>query len=1015
MKFGKTVKTFLLLAMSLIVSLDLSAQSKITGKVVEKSSGDALMSTTVKLLRTDSTLVSGAVTARDGSYRVSVPADGRYIVKISCVGYKSYTKNINVSEGKDVAMGKVQLEEDAIMLKGTTVTANVAKVILSEDTFIYNAAAYRVPEGSVIEELVKRLPGAKVDDDGNITINGKEVKKILVDGKEFMTGDTKTAMKNLPTSIVDKVKAYDEKSDLYRISGIDDGEEQTVLDFGLKPGMNKGVFSNIDLAIGTEDRYAERIMGASFSDKLRLMLMGNANNTNDMGFPGGGGGGGFGGNRSGLIATKMVGLNMNYEKKGVLKWDGSVRWNHSDGDSQTQSSSENFVTTSGSFSNSDNINLTCSDSWNIQMRLEWTPDSMTNLLFRPTFSHSNSNTITQSNSATYNDDPYDYTDDPLSDAGMESLSAADSVMVNSNENVGINYSKSTTVGGTLQFNRKLNSEGRNITLRATAEYSKSEDKSFSTNNVHLYQVTDEAGNDSTYQTNRYNTAPQKKWSYSARFTYSEPIYKSTYLQFSYEFKYNYTKSDRSTYDFSDLGEDFFSGIDPEYRGWGSYLSRLSNPIEDYYDEDLSRYSEYKNYIHDIQLMLRVIRTNYNLNLGVTVMPQKTNFVQRYQGVSVDTTRTVTNVTPTADFRWKISKVSQLRFNYRGSTSQPSMSDLLSITDDSDPLNITMGNPGLKPSFTNTMRLFYNNYIQKMQRAIMVNMNFSTTSNDISDMVTYDEETGGRTTQPQNIDGNWNIGGGLMFNTALDTLARFYTNTFTNVSYNHRVGYLNLDNSATADKNTVKTTSINETLTAGYRNDWLEFELTGNLTYEHTRNELQSDNNMDTWSFSYGFNADIQLPWGTTIATNMGMNSRRGYSDSSMNTDELVWNAQISQSFLKGKPLTISLQLYDILGNQSTISRTISAMQRNDTRQNAINQYAMIHVIYRMNLFGSKEAREEMKRNRREGMPPGGPGERPEGGPGEGGPGGEGGPPDGGGPGGGFGGPGGGPGGGFGGA
>lgn len=982
------------------------AQGTITGKVVEKESQEALVSTTVKLLRMDSTLVAGTVTDKDGSFSIETLGEGQFIVRVSCVGYKNYTKNITVKNGGNVAMGKISLEVDAIMLKGATVTANAAKVIVKEDTFIYNAAAYRTPEGSVIEELVKRLPGAKVDDEGNITINGKEVKKVLVDGKEFMTGDTKTAMKNLPTSIVDKVKAYDEKSDLARISGIDDGEEQTVLDFGIKPGMNKGVFSNIDLSAGTEDRYSGRVMGAMFRDKFRLMLMGNANNTNDMGFPGGGGGGGrFGGNRSGLIATKMVGLNINYEKTDLIKVDGSIRWNHSDGDSQTQSSSENFVTTSGSFSNSNNINLSCSDQWNAQMRIEWTPDTMTNIIFRPTFSYSRSNSTSQSNSATYNEDPYLYADDPLSDVGTSLLSAEDSVMVNSNYNTGINFSTSTSIGGTLQINRKLNSRGRNVTLRGSVEYSDSEDKGFSTNNVHLYQITNAEGTDSTYQTNRYNTAPQKKWSYSARATYSEPIFnKSTFLQLSYEFKYSYTKSDRSTYDFSNLGEDFFSGVTPSYRGWGYYLSRLDNPIEYYYDEDLSRFSEYKNYIHDIQLMLRLLRTKYNLNLGVTVMPQRTEFRQDYQGVSVDTTRTVTNVTPTADFRWKISKVSQLRFNYRGTTSQPSMTDLLSITDDSDPLNITKGNPGLKPSFTNTMRLFYNNYMQIMQRAVMVNMNFSTTRNDISDMVTYDESTGGRTTQPQNINGNWNIGGAFMFNTALDTLGRFYANTFTDASYTNRVGYLNLDNSAIADKNNVKTTSLKETLTAGYRNDWLEFELTGNVTYEHTRNELQPDNNMDTWQFSYGFNADIQLPWGTTIATNMGMNSRRGYSDSSMNTNELVWNAQVSHSFLKGKPLTLSLQFYDLLGQQSTISRMISAMQRNDTRQNAINQYAMLHVIYRMNLFGSKEAREEMRRERREGMmPPGGPGERPEGPP----PGGEGGGPGGPPPGGGFGGPGGG--------
>ena len=192
------------------------------------------------------------------------------------------------------------MEPDAIMLKGATVTARASKVTLKADTFMYNASAFRTPEGSVVEELVKRLPGAEVDDNGTIKINGKEVKKILVDGKEFMTGDTKTALQNLPTNIIDRIKAYDQQSDLARVSGIQDGEEETVLDFGIKPGMNKGLMANIDLGIGTHSRYFGRGMGAVMKDNLKVMLFTRANNVNDMGFPGGGGGGRWGQQRQGL-------------------------------------------------------------------------------------------------------------------------------------------------------------------------------------------------------------------------------------------------------------------------------------------------------------------------------------------------------------------------------------------------------------------------------------------------------------------------------------------------------------------------------------------------------------------------------------------------------------------------------------------------------------------------------------------------------------------------------------------
>ena len=953
------MKKLLLMIVAILAVIPSMAQRTITGKVVEKESNEALPMTTVKLMKTDSTLVKGVVTADNGDFKLAAPADGKYIVKITCVGFKSYTRNITVADGKDVAVGTVAMSPDAIMLKGATIVSNMAKVTLKEDTFIYNAAAYRTPEGSVVEELVKKIPGAEVSDDGTIKINGKTVKKVLVDGKEFMTGDTKTAMKNLPTSIVEKVKAYDEKSDLARVSGIDDGEEQTVLDFGLKKGMNKGMFSNTDLGIGTQDRYAARTMAARFNDKLRLMGFGNANNVNDMGFPGGGGGGRFGGGRSGLNASKMVGVNMNYEKKGVLKLDGSVRWNHSDGDAYSKTSSENFVSTTGSFSNSIRQNYSRSNSWNAQMRLEWTPDTMTNIMLRPEFSYSTSDGMSTSESGTYNADPYKYVDNPLATEDMAKL-AADSLMVNYRRNRSISYSDSKKVGSSLQINRKLNSMGRNITLRLNASYSESNSKNLQTNDVHLYQTKNYLGNDSTYQTNRFNLTPQKNMNYSARLTYSEPIMKATFLQFSYQFQYKYTKSDRSTYDFSNLGTDYFSNVGISYRGWDNFLSRLDNPYTSYRDDSLSRYSEYKNYIHDIQLMLRVIRKAYNLNVGVTVMPQQTKFIQNYRGRNVDTTRTVTNVTPTADFRWKISKVSQLRFNYRGTTSQPSMTDLLDITDNSDPLNISKGNPGLKPSFTNNMYLFYNNYFERRKASVMFHLGYTNTSNSIAQKVTYDPVTGGRTTQPVNINGNWSTTASVMYNTSIDTTGYFNINTSTDVRYANNVGYLSLNRNSDSQENITKELNLSERLSASYRNDWMEFELTGSVRYNHARNNLQSNNNLDTWQFSYGFNTNFTLPWGTRVATDLNMNSRRGYNDASLNTNELLWNAQISQSFLTGKPLTVSLQFYDLLHQQSNFSRTINAMQRSDVEYNAITNYAMLHVIYRMNLFGTKAARQGMR-------------------------------------------------------
>lgn len=957
----KSILTMLLL----LVSIASFAQERlVSGAIIDRDTKDPVEQVTVQLLKTDSTYVTGAISNEKGLFHLNAPENGKYLLKITSVGYKPTVKRVVIEQDKNLALGNVVVGADAIMLKGAVVTAMAQKVTLKEDTFVYNSAAYRTPEGSVVEELVKRLPGAEVSDDGTIKINGKEVKKILVDGKEFMTGDTKTALKNLPTSIIDKIKAYDEKSDLSKVTGIDDGEEQTVLDFNVKKGMNKGLMSNIDLGIGNKDRYSARGMGGYFNSNNRFMLFGNANNTSDRGFGGGGPRRGFGGG-NGLNASKMLAANYNYEEKNKFKFNTSLRWNHSDGDVWSRRSSENFMGSSSSFSNSLNQNFSRSDSWNGNIRLEWMPDTMTNILFRPSISWTTNDSRSTGISASYNQDPYQYTEDPLSDEGIEKMDEVDAV-INRQKSVSLSNSKNNNISGMLQLNRKLNNKGRNVTLRMDAKYTDKDSKSISLQNAHLYLVQNEAGLDSTYQTNRYNLTPSKDYSYSAQATYSEPLWKATFLQFSYKFTYSYSKSDRSTYDFSKYS---FDGINPEYGAWDNYLGRLDGGLGDYRDDKLSRYSEYRNYTHDIQVMMRFVRQKYNLNFGVMIQPQRSKFIQDYQGKYVDTVRTVTNVSPTLDFRYRFSKMSNLRVNYRGTTSQPSISQLLDITDNSDPLNISKGNPGLKPSFTQNFRLFYNNFVQNHNKGVMTYINFSTTSNSISNKVIYDETTGGRISRPENINGNWNVMGAFMFNCSIDSAGVWNINTDTNLGYNHYVSYLSLDKSQDSQKNTTQNTTWNERLSLSYRNDWLELSLDGTLAYNHAKNKLQPNSNLDTWQFSYGPSMTLTAPWGTSLNTSLSCSSRRGYSDASMNTDEFVWNAQLSQGFLKGKPLTVMFQFYDLLHQQSTFSRAISSVSRTDTEYNAINSYAMLHVVYRMNLFGGKDAR---KGNREEG-----PGGRPD--------------------------------------
>ena len=921
----------------------------ISGKLLDADLKEPMVQATIQLFTaSDSTFVGGTVSNIRGIFSVEAPSNGTYKLRITSVGYQMLEREVTLRRYQNQELGTLLLAPESILLKEAVITGRAAQVIARKDTLVFNPEAIRTPEGSAIEELIKRMPGAEVDEDGNITVNGKEVKKILLDGREFMLGDIETAIKNLPISIIQNVKFYDQQSDQARITGIEDGEKETVLDFTIKKGMNHGYMTNLDVAGGTQHRYASRGMGSSFTDKTRFMLMGNLNNKEENA--------GWWNNR-GLNARKMVGTNLNYDDGEKLKMDASIRWNHRDGDNENQNASENFYSQEyRTFSNSNSKSLSRSNNWNGNIRFEWKPDTLTTILLRANGSYGTSDGTSTSLSATFSDDPYLYVSDPLSDDGIQAMYSSNKA-VNHNQQASLSYGKNKNAWGMLQLYRRLNPKGRNVTLRFEGSAGNNRQQNTSNNEVQLFQVKNQAGQDSTYFTARYNTTPTDNSGYVVNISYSEPLWKGAHLQTSYEMRYNQNKSDRQTYDFSGLAQNPFTGIIPEYREWDPWLEHgawksVNGQLDYFLDKQLSRYSEYKNYTHNIRLMLRYWQEKYDYNIGFIIQPQHSNYIQDYRGIYVDTIRNVTNFTPTLDFRYKFSDQQTFRIQYRGDTRQPDITQLLDITDDSNPLYITMGNPGLKPQFTNSLNLYYNNYIQRYKRSIVVWANYRNTRNSISNLVRYDQETGGSISRPENINGNWDVNSGLNFNTAIDTTAHWNIGTDTRVRYNNYVSYV-AQQRADAQKNTTRSVNLSERLNLSYRNDWLEVTLDGWCNYQHTRNELQPTANLDTWQFNYGGQVMLRLPLGIEISTDLHERSRRGYNDPSSNTNELIWNGQISKTFLRSKLLTVALNFYDLLGQQSNYNRWVSATGRSDTRFNSINSYAMLHVRYRLNMFGGK--------------------------------------------------------------
>ena len=919
------------------VSMEAQRTFNVSGTVVDKTTGEAVAAATIQLLALpDSSFVEGTTTGEQGTFSLKNVKKGQYTMKLSFIGYVTKYVDVDLKAKSDANIGYITMATDDILLKDAEVTAHAAKVAVKGDSLAYNANAYRVPEGSTLEALVKQLPGAKVDKDGNIKINGKEVSKILVDGKEFFLNDKDVAMKNIPTEMIDNIKTYKRKSDLARVSGIDDGEEETVLDLTVKKGMKNGWFGNVNLGAGTENRYAERLNVNRFNDDAQVTILGGANNVSDMGFGGGGGRWGSWG-QEGLRNSKEVGANFATDKP-KLETGGSVRYRYNGSDTENTSSTEYFNATLAKFNENYSKSFTSNQRVTSNFRLEWKPDTMTNIIFRPNFTYSRNRGRNYDTSGSYGDRLMD-------------------IVINTNANRNMTYSTNTNLSGELQVNRKFNNKGRNLTLRMTGNYGDGSSQQLSAANI-TYNTL---GTDQ--QNNRYYDTPSRNYGVQAQLTYSEPIADRTYLQLGYTYDYNYSKNDRRAFIYE---SDAYQTLDQsmQHNRYGiravlKFMDEMKYMLDgtDSVANRLSQFSEYRNYNQTINLSVRRVREHYNVSAGLDFLPQRTTLNYKYMGYEYpEITRNVFNIAPRVNLRWNPNKQTNLYMRYNGRTRQPSMTNLLDIRDDSNPLVITKGNPGLKPSFTHNIDAEFDTYNADKQQGVFSWLWFNATRNSIDNKTTYDNLTGVRTTMPMNINGNWNGGGGVGFNTGLGKEKAFNIDVDFGGDYAHNVGFYNnaSDEGESADlKSITKNISLDTGLEFSYRTDQFSASLNGRLNYSHSKNNLNEMGNQSTYDFSYGAELEWNAPWGMSLTTDIGMSSRRGYSQREMNTNELLWNAQVAQSFLKGRALTVMLEVNDILGQQTNISRDISALMRTDSRYNAIYQYGMLKVIYKFSIFGGK--------------------------------------------------------------
>ena len=934
---SKTVRYIASLLLLLATTL-IQAQQKqamllnIRGTVYENDKLQPMEGAAVKLYNERDSMIAGAATKQNGQFILpGIPA-ATYTLQVSFMGFKTQKFKLTLPQKSgNYKVADVMMREDATVMAEAVVEGKLPEMTVIDDTVAYNADAFKLPEGSMVEDLIKKLPGIVQDENGNYTFNGKNISQILVDGKEFFGNNRNLVLQNLPAEIVDKVKAYDRKSDMARITGIDDGNERTVLDLAIKKDRKKGFFGRVDGTYGTHDRYSGNLNMNSFVGDQKFSFIGNANNTQG----------------NGLSDNQRLGTTMNWENKKV-ELNGSLNGDFSQNSSASESNSQNFELKNSAYSASKNYSSNRNGNFGFQYRIEWKPDSTWNIMFRPEFSFGRSHGEGGSESATWNDDPFQFSPTPLADYFILSK------QIGVNHRLGDNWnsSKNINASASLQINKRLKKPERNVTVSFGGGYGDSDSQGNSYSQTDYYLLQALSGEDSIYHKVQYNRGSNYNYNFNVRFSYNEPIAYKTYLQLDYNYRYNFRDNDR----------DVRSIFDP----YNDLLGVNASNYDDFYysdytvqDKQQCSYTRNIGQNHNLRLQLRMNRTKYRLTIGASMQPQISKV--DYQKGRIDTLlrRTVINASPVVNFQYRFSRQEQLEFRYNADTGWPNITDMIPDTlSDANPLNIRIGNAELKPSFTQNVQFEYRRTVIDYQRTNAVTLQFHTTRNSTTNRTEYNEVTGGRVSMPVNVNGNWNARADYNFNTAIDKNKHWRFDMNTSLSTSKNIGYLYRSQDKMTVENITRSGNFRQGARFTFRQDWesgwqVEANVNGNFRYNLNRSNNATASNLDHYDFNYGGSFNLTLPWGMTISSNIEQQSRRGYSDAAMNTDHLIWNGSISQRFLPYKQLTISLRAVDILDERDDVNRNVSAVSRTDTKNEMVRSYVLLSANWRFGRFGGR--------------------------------------------------------------
>lgn len=835
-------------------------------------------------------LVAGGTSDSQGRFSIVQVPLGQLSLEVSYIGYQSYQDDLTITAGLN--LGVIHLQEDAHLLEVVVVQGKATDMTVRGDTIAFNADAYKVPQGAMLEELVKRLPGAEIDESGQISIGGQQVSKIMLDGKEFFSGDTKVAMRNLPASMVHQLEMLRQQSDEARVTGFDDDEEETVLNIRTKPDMRQGTFGHAVAGYGLNQRYELNGLLNYFSQRHQTTLVAGSNNTNgqglsDLNLDDGSRGGRRGGRRGGgfrpqgITTSAQIAANETYTPSDRLEVNANVRYGYRQNDLSARTETENLLPDSPStFTNETTDALKRGHNLGGDAYIKWQATDRTELIYRPELH-------------------YSWGVDQESRNYRTTDSAESELHRGSQENLR-KYS-GLRLFNMLLLGHKLNDEGRTLSLQLNGGFlgDNANTESHST----LHSVDGEQSRQTLLEDH------SQTFSYRIRTGYVEPLTELLSLQAQLE-----------------------------------WSDRIRSSERDYKMAGTARETDMKTRLNSLSagIDLKVANELVDLIVGLRFRPTWMTTELSPQTNQTPHIRREMIWAPSLNFSYTPNKQTMLRLGYWGRSEMPSAGQMYTIPDVTNLRESIIGNPNLRPSYQHQLFGMFRTFLPSSSQAVNIRFFSAYTHHAVISDQSVDAKTQRRQITYINADGGeYVLYSNGSFTTPLFTKSLSLAVTLGS-AYNYRLGRIN------GVTNGAHSWTLSPDLALAYSNSWLYLRAKGGVRYHSGSQSLPLAASPHTYDWRAGVDVSVSLPLGFKVESEALYTQGVGYQEP-YNVSSVLWSAGLSYSFLKDQAATLRIKVYDLLNQQQSISRQVSATEISDTWSNSLGRYAMLHFIYRFRL------------------------------------------------------------------